>query len=337
MKPTTCVVALSAAALLLSACAGGSAETSGDDPSGAATLRVACAPAIEHLPRHLAGTEGMFAKAGVSPECVQVATGPEQAAALLSGELDVALMDPANLAPLLDKGQPLAAFGMLRDRNYWDILVREGYSLPHADDGWRGTMKDLAGARIGVVARGAAGESVARGLFAKAGVDPNSVTFIATGLPTTTLAALEADTIDAAFTFEPGITLAESQGIAAQPFSLQERTGPAELDYADLLMVTSREHAASHRAELCRFTTAWDQGLEYVHDPANREAVDAAAAAFFKLPQETARDLVDRNLPFLPDSTALRPEQVDPAFAFLAESGQAKKAYQTDAIAVEVC
>ena len=62
-------------------------------------------------------------------------------------------------------------------------------------------MTDLKGAKIGVVARGAAAEVMARALFTEAGLNPNAPTYIATGVATTTVAALKAGVVDAAITY----------------------------------------------------------------------------------------------------------------------------------------
>jgi NitT/TauT family transport system substrate-binding protein len=344
MKPLRATAVLAALSLAVGACAGGDdGESSGGASIETAavgepvTLQSACAGAVEHLPRVLADSQGFTADQNLTVECVQVNTGPEQSAALLSGGLDVGLMNAANLAPLLDQGQDLVAFGMLRASTYWDLIVDKDYDLANADDGWEGVVQSLEGARFGVVARGAAAEVIATAMFRAAGVDPASVTFIATGLPPTTIAALEGNTIDAALTFEPGVTLAVEQGIATNPFSLQAGEGPEELDHPDLLMVTSRANVEENAEALCRMTEAWDQGLEFLHDEANQDAVVDAAVELLALPEDVATSLVERNTDFLAESTALDADGVDKAFALLSDNGLAKQAYTTDDYTVEVC
>lgn len=344
MKSSRVVAACSALSLslALAACGGSSGGSqSGSIETAAAgepvTLQSACAPAIEHLPRQLADTEGFNKKNNLTVECVQVNTGPEQSAALLSGDLDVGIMTAANLAPLLDQGQDLVAFGALRSANYWDLLVDKDFALPHKSEGWKGVVQDLKGARFGVVARGAAAEAEATAMFKAAGVDPASVTFIATGLPATTIAALDGNTIDAALTFEPGITLAVSQGVATNPFSLQAGEGPEELDHPDILLVTSRANVKQNADALCRLTKTWDESLDFLHDSANHEAVVTAAETLLSLPKDVATDVVDRNSDFLAKSTQIDKPGMDKAFKLLADNGLAKKAYTTDAYATDVC
>jgi NitT/TauT family transport system substrate-binding protein len=340
------VAAAAGAAVMLSACSSGGSSGSGAGAAGAnastgaggvVTLKVACAPNVQQLPRDIAAKQGLDVSAGVKSDCVQVQTGPNQSAALLSGDLNIGVMSPANLAPLLDKNQDLVTFGGTWDVNTFDILVGKGVSLPNAAQGWQGVMKDLKGKRVGVVARGAAAEGVARALFQQAGLPADSASYIPTGLPNTTLASLQSKAIDAAITFEPGITLATEEGIATQPFSIEKGTGPSNMNYTDLIFVTSRKYAEKNKAALCKFTKSWDAGLQYMENPANRTSVDAEAASFLGLKPDQGKALMDRNLPFFPTATKLQAAKVDPAFAFQKQYNGAKKAYTLSDIGVQVC
>jgi NitT/TauT family transport system substrate-binding protein len=341
MKPLR-AAALSALSLALAACGGGDGADSaqgGSIETAAAgepvTLQVACAAGFEHLPRHLADTEGYSEEANLTTECVQVNTGPEQSAALLSGGLDVGIMNAANLAPLLDQGQDLVAFGNIRSATYWDLVVDSDYDLP-SDGDWEAVVQGLEGARFGVVARGAAAEVIATAMFQAAGVDPASVTFIATGLPPTTIAALEGNTIDAALMFEPGVTLAVEQGVGTNPFSLQAGEGPEELDHPDMMLVTSRANVEQNSEALCRLTQTWTKGMEFMHDPENEETVAAEAQELLALPEEVVTPLLERNIPFIQETTELDTEGIDKAFKLLSDNGAAQ-AHTTDDFAVEVC
>lgn len=328
------VIATLATALFATACGSSDGDA---DASGGGSLQVACAPAAEHLPRQLAISQGFNKQNGVDPECVDVPSGPAQAAALLSGNLDIAFLTQANIAPLFDKKQDFVVVGSVRDNLYFDLVVKDDFELPNEGAGWEGVMKDLEGARIGVVARGAAAEVIARAVFEAAGVDPDKQTYIATGLPNTTLAALSGDTIDAAMTLEPGITLALEQGLAKQPFSLQEGEGPEGLVYADQLMLTSRKFAERNKAVLCSYRKAWDQGLEFMRDPENKQAVEQEAATLLGIPAPAVSALLERTTSTFPETTALDAAKVEPGFEFLADQGAAQKAYKLDDIALEVC
>jgi NitT/TauT family transport system substrate-binding protein len=336
------VAAAVGAALMLAACSSssgssGTGGTGGGTTGKTVTLKVACAATLQQLPFDIAKKNGDATKAGLKPDCVQVQTGPAQSAALLSGDLNVAIMTPANLVPLLDKKQNLVIFGGGWNTNYWDILVRKDVSLPDASQGWKGVMQDLKGKRIGVVARGGAAEGVAHALFEQAGMAADSASYLPTGVANTTLAALQSKSIDAAITFEPGITLGVQQGIATEPFSIQKGTGPEGMVFADQVFVTSRSYAEKNKDALCRLTKTWDSGLQYMQDSANRSAVEADAVSFLGLKPDQAKALIDRNLSFFPKTSALEASTIDPAFAFQQKYGGASKAYTLSDIGVNVC
>jgi NitT/TauT family transport system substrate-binding protein len=341
MTPVRLAAACAALVLVLAGCGGGDDNDAVGAPAGNDTaaetvsVQVACAQGFEHVPRHLAETQGINDDLGVEVECVQVATGPEMSAALLSGNLDVAIGNAANIAPLLDKDQDLVAFGMLRQRTYWDLLVAKDYDLPEGD--WQSVVKALEGSRFGVVARGAAAETIARAMFREAGADPEKVTYIATGLPATTIAALAGGTIDAALTFEPGVSLALEQGVATNPFSLHAGEGPEALDHPDMMLFTTRELAEQEPEKLCRFRQSLDAGLEFMKDPANRDVVVAEAAELLQMPEPLAAKVLDRNAQAVPDSTELDREGIDKAFKLLKEGGSAAQLHTADTVAVDVC
>ena len=82
-------------------------------------------------------------------------------------------------------------------------------------------MAALDGTNVGVVARGAAAEQIARQLYDSAGLNPDDATYIATGLAGTTLAALSSGEVDWAITFEPGLSQGVIDGIGTIPFALR--------------------------------------------------------------------------------------------------------------------
>ena len=336
--PLIAAVALAAAACSSSGGSSTAAGAGGTASAGGTTaLTVACTPTIQSLPRNIAESTGMESRLGLQASCVQVTSGPAESAALLSGNLDVAPLGQANLAPLLAKGENLVTFGSYWNTNDFDIVVRTGYPMPHKTEGWRGAMTDLKGAKIGVVVRGGAAEVVARALFKEAGIDPDAQTYIATGTAPTTVAALKVGLVDAAITYEPAITLALTQHIATQPFSIQAGTGPADLNYADLLFVTTRSYAQSHKAALCTFTKAWDQGLAELHNPSDSSQVDSIASSALGVPASVAAQMVQHNMAYFPQQVNLDPSRIDPGFVFLHANGVAAQAYTISNISVKVC
>lgn len=316
--------------------ASGTATTSGK-PQTITPINLACAPTITGLPIEYAMENGLDVKNGIKIACQQVTSGPEEVAAMISGAINVAGLNPSNFFPVLDRGTKMVAFEPVLAVPFFDLIVRKGFPLPDQAQGWKGVMKDLEHAKIGVVARGAAAEDLARALFQYAGLPDNQATYIATGLATTTLAAMSKGQIDAAMTFEPGITLAVSQGIATEPFSIEEHTGPPQMDsWGSLMYTTTATYAQSNMATLKKFQTTYEQGLAWVENPANKNAVVALTEKYLGLSAAVATALVNRNLPFFSKATTIQASSYNALGDFYYKMGVAKKDYHVSDYAINL-
>ena len=157
-------------------------------------------------------------------------------------------------------------------------------------------MAALDGTSVGVVARGAAAEQIARQLLDSAGFDPDDSTYIATGLSGTTLAALLADEIDWTITFEPGLTRAELDDVGYRPFRLQAGHGPAELDWPSAILLTAREYWGNNPNVILHYREAMAEAIEWMRDPANRDELLADLVDFLGLEPDMAGHVLDNNI-----------------------------------------
>ncbi|MGE3619093.1 MAG: ABC transporter substrate-binding protein [Acidimicrobiia bacterium] len=296
-----------------------------------------CTQAWSGLPRAVAQATGIDAEHALEIDCTQVSSGPEQTAALLSGDIDAAQGLPANLYPLLDAGESMAAFMLFQDVESYDLVIAADYPLPHEDEGWEGVLEDLRGATIGVPALGGAIQDLAVGMFTEAGLPADHATFVATGTGPTSLPALTNGQIQAAMMSEPHITLALDQGVAVQPFSLMERTGPPRMDWASMMLYTSAATAAERPEHLCRLRSVYEDAIEFTRDPANADEVTGIIAEFMNIEPDVAADVLERNVAYYPRTFDVAGSRIDPAFAFFHEIGKAKAVHTADEIAVEVC
>lgn len=287
---------LSLTSVAVSACSSSSNATATGD--SLPIVKIGCPPTLNDEPMAYAMTHKIDEKYGIKLQCVNVQTGPQQGALFVSGGLDISNILPTNLYTFRDSGIDLIAFQQVRTREAFDIIVRKGFPLPDAAAGYRGVMKDLVGARLGVVARGAAAEDIARGLFRDAGQDPDKATYIATGLPATTLAALSKKSIDAAITFEPGITEAVSHQIAVQPFSIAAGTGPQSMDWGSGFYTATRKYAASHAKELRAFQKTYLAAVKWFTDPANAAAVLKLTESYLSVDAALGQAVLDKNLKY---------------------------------------
>jgi ABC-type nitrate/sulfonate/bicarbonate transport system substrate-binding protein len=322
-KFVTSAIGILSAVVLISACGGstGSSSTAASLP----VVKIGCTPSMGEVPQAYMMKNHLDTQNGFTLQCVNVTTGPQQAALLVSGGEDITSLLPSNLYPLLDSGVAMVAFYPILRGPGFDLLVRKGFALPDASSGWTGAAKDLASARIGVPAVGAAGEDLAKAMFQQAGVSTSSATYIGTGAVSTTLAALINKSVDAAITYEPGITEALTQGVATQPFSLVGGKGPTAIqNWGGYFYVATRSYAKTHTALLRNFVKAYQKALAWMKNPSNRTQVVQFVKSYMSLSASVATSIVARNLPTFTTATTISASAYDSEGDFFYHLGATK-------------
>jgi ABC-type nitrate/sulfonate/bicarbonate transport system substrate-binding protein len=254
------------------ACSGGAEAAPALAPPEVTEINVCTAPAYTALPNFVAIDMGVFESFGFTKvDKVACGSGPATAAAMIAGEADFAINTPDNMLVSREAGFDLVMFSQVVNGHFFDILVDADQAVVDGD--WEATMQGLDGTNVGVVARGAAAEQIARELFESAGLDPENSTYIATGLGGTTIAAMEAGEIDWAITFEPGMTMGVKNGIGTRPFSLVAGDGPSTLDWPSLVITATRDFAAANPNTIAAYQAAVEASIAWLQDDANTDAV----------------------------------------------------------------
>ena len=236
------------------------------------TMSTTCAPSIASLPQWIAVEAGLYAERNLTLECVQIGSGAETAAALASGAADFAANIYNNVFPLLENGLEVVVFMETLLYNLFDIIVDTEYAEANGITegmGWQETMEALDCTNVGVVARGAAAEDLARILIQAAGLDEECFTYVAVGLQP--LPGLESGATDWTITFDPFQVVAVGTGAGINPFSVQQGEGPPGLDWPGLVYMTGKDNFDSKQAELCAYKSGTIEAIEFLADPANAE------------------------------------------------------------------
>ncbi|MXP20025.1 hypothetical protein GIY30_01410 [Gordonia sp. HNM0687] len=330
-------VALVAAATTMAACGGDSGSAMNED--GNIEVQIGRAPAFPQFPLFVAEEKGFFTEGGLAPEFVGIKSGPEQTAAQVSGQLDIVDNVPNNLLPIIDKGTDLKAFTAVTKASQFDIIVRSDYPITAAQGDWQETMKQLEGAKVGVIARGTGAEDMARTLFQEAGVDPERQTYIATGLPATTMAAMQNGQIDMAMTIEPGITQATQNGLAKAPFSLRDGEGPESLMWPGVIGTVTAEYAEANPDVLNRYVDVMTTTFDWMKDPANRDEVIELLQSSLSVPTDTADALYDNSMDNFADQVPLTDEDISElttAAQWVKSTGDVSKDYTGEDFTIRV-
>ena len=236
------------------------------------TMATTCAPSIASLPQWIAVDAGLYEARNLTLECVQIASGPETAAALASGEADFAANIYNNVFPLLNNGLEVVVFMESLLYNLFDVIVDADYAAANGiteNMDWQDAMEALDCTNGGVVARNAAAEDLARILINAAGLDESCFTYVAVGIQP--LPALESNDTDWTVTFDPFQVFAVNTGLGINPFSIQRGEGPPGLDWPGLVYMTSADTFANKQAELCAYKSGTVEAIAWLADPANAE------------------------------------------------------------------
>jgi NitT/TauT family transport system substrate-binding protein len=301
-------------------------ESTDGEPVEMTSISIAVVPSFPSLPQYVAIAEGFLADHGLEVEPVQVSAGPEMGAAMISGDIIFAGAIPNNQITLIEAGFDVVAVAQQVGSQFFDIAVASDFDLGGATE-WQDVMKALEGANIGVVANGAAAEDIARTLFKEAGVDPDAQTYIATGLPDTTLASLLNEQVDAAVNFDPLFVLAEQEGAGTQPFSLRAGEGPESLLWPSLLVTTSREYAEENPEIVREYVAALSEAIDMIQDPAQRDRVIEIMTTDMGLPATIAEGMLDAGGDSFTAGMELDTASLDRAGAWVFEIGKSSKAY----------
>lgn len=268
---------------LLTACGGGGDADAGDTT----TIQLGTYPnSVLSLPQVVADGEGFFADEGLEVEPVNGKTGPELVSTLIGGTTQIAGASTGTAIPALEQGQELMVFPPFQRENK-AILVTEDSGLTE--------LSELEGKKIAVPARGGDAESFAVDVMEERGVDPSTVTFVATGAPGTMQAALTNGTVDAGVLTVSAINQMRSNGteVIAVANSLDGTAGERGEESLAGFFITTADEWADDPDTVQAFCRAMRTTTEFIADDANRDAVADYIADYIGVDQENAGEIYD--------------------------------------------
>ncbi len=264
-----------------------SAETAAKMMANNETIHINTFPgSIINLPVWVMNDQGFCKAHRVVCEPVDIPSAPLALQALVSGSLEISHSATDIAMVSVSRGNRIKIVGALAPKNIFTLNARNDLSLPHLNDGYPAVMQDLKGLRIGVTARGAATEIMTRALLGGAGLDPDSVTYVAVGSPATAYPTLIQKQIDAAMQFEPLNTLCKTQKTCVTVVSLAAGDGPADvkaLNGAFLPLVATDDYIAAHADVVKAFVQGMGEAIDWAQKPENFDGVRKIAQAHMSL------------------------------------------------------
>jgi NitT/TauT family transport system substrate-binding protein len=167
------------------------------------TVRFQEYPGIGNLLLKVAKAKGYCEQNGIKCESVLIPSGALGAQALAAGSIDVALLPIAGQAGAIAKGADFVGIVGGAGSNSAVLVAGAKVDMPNLAKGLPEAIRDLKGKKIGVAARGTAGEFAVMFLLRDAGMSPDDVTFVAVGGLPTALPALLNGQVDGVLGIEP--------------------------------------------------------------------------------------------------------------------------------------
>ncbi|MEQ1648911.1 MAG: ABC transporter substrate-binding protein [Hyphomicrobiaceae bacterium] len=242
-------------------------------------------PGVGNMLMRIAISKGYCEAHGIKCQLQMIPSGPLGAQALMAKSIDVGFFGPEIQINAMTKGSKLKAITSGATLNVFHIVVGNSVELPNAANGFTALMTDLKGKKIGVPARGSAGELQFLILASKAGLKADDFTFVAVGAPNTSFGALTSKQIDASMTFEPSATLCDVLKACKTVYRANEAKEPVEIagtNGAASNFVITQETADASPHVVDALIAAAKDAEAFIQDPKNFDEALKVGQSYFK-------------------------------------------------------
>ena len=240
-------------ALSVSGCAG---QQSATDQGELAKLTLASSITGSSFLGVTAGLEeGIFEKHGIDLEVVKVKNTSEGAAALESGQADVASVLTEGVISLASAGSDTKIIANMLTEDQHILYAAEGID----------NIDDLAGKKIGVVGPGSGTEILAKHLVEVSGLDVDQVEYVPSGAGAAQVASLISGQVDSSGVVPPYDSIAKEEGLTKV---LEYREVMPDL--TPQVFATKQDVLGSKTETLQKFVEAYSESTQWIVD--NEEA-----------------------------------------------------------------
>jgi NitT/TauT family transport system substrate-binding protein len=279
MKYRSTMVALVVAALAAVSCGGngdGDGDTAtatgdSDAPEERTSITVASLPNAFLAALYVAEDEGMFDENNLDVEIVELESGLDGVAAVVSGNAQYADIGFDDLVALSAEGEDsLVMAHNILNRVTLTLVMRSDVADElgvSRDDPIEERFAALEGLRLGITSPGAATDNYMRYYLREAGLEPDrDAEIIAIGGGASLLAALESDQIDAYHLSPPTPYVAENEGFGTILIDGPAGDIPQFSDFLYTGFAANRGWAEDNPEAAAAFSDALNRAMEQVQD-----------------------------------------------------------------------
>lgn len=208
----------------------------------------------------LGAEQGLFRKHGVNVEVINIRSGPQTMAALVSGDIQVAYTIPGSVVSAATSGLDVAFFAGLVNKADGDFIA--GTTIRNAED--------LKGKRIGVQSIGGGVWSMAMLAIEHLGLEPqrDKMTIMVIGDSPVLAQSLEQGSIEATY-----LNYTHSRALKDKNFPVMLDLGKAPIPYQGLAAATRRAYLKQNPQIVDGLMRGFADTVAFIHRPGNKEAV----------------------------------------------------------------
>ncbi|MSP39521.1 MAG: ABC transporter substrate-binding protein [Deltaproteobacteria bacterium] len=208
----------------------------------------------------LGAEQGLFRKHGVNIEVINIRSGPQTMAALVSGDIQVAYTIPGSVVSAATSGLDVAFFAGIVNKADGDFIA--GPAIRNAED--------LRGKRIGVQSIGGGVWSMAMLAIEHLGLEPNrdKMTIMVIGDSPVLAQSLEQGSIEATY-----LNYTHSRALKEKSFPVLLDLGKAPIPYQGLAAATRRGYLKQNPLIVDALMRGFVETVAFIHKPGNKEYV----------------------------------------------------------------
>lgn len=208
----------------------------------------------------LGAEQGLYRKHGVNVEVINIRSGPQTMAALVSGDIQVAYTIPGSVVSAATSGLDVAFFAGIVNKADGDFIA-----VPSVR-----SAEDLKGKRIGVQSIGGGVWSMAMLAIEHLGLEPgrDRMTVMIVGDSPVLAQSLESGGIEATY-----LNYTHSRALKEKGFPVMLDLGKAPIPYQGLAAATRRGYLKQNPQIIDALMRGFAETASFIHKPANKEIV----------------------------------------------------------------
>lgn len=208
----------------------------------------------------LGAEQGLFRKHGVNVEVINIRSGPQTMAALVSGDIHVAYTIPGSVVSAATSGLDVAFFAGIVNKADGDFIAGPSIHNP----------EELRGKRIGVQSIGGGVWSMAMLAIEHLGLEPtrDKMTVMIVGDSPVLAQSLEQGGIEATY-----LNYTHSRALKDKGFPVLLDLGKAPIPYQGLAAATRRSYLRQNPQIVDSLMRGFVETVAFIHKPGNKETV----------------------------------------------------------------